>query len=198
MTDLPEPTECWKASPEKPAGDDDPASIYLAVGAALSHWESVENSFAMLFAALVESSSPAASRTFGAIVGNPSRRDVLNRSAQIFLKRHPVTLDDQEEFETLMEHYRLASGRSSEIAHGVVSRLNLADEDCGSFLVPPEYRSKLTGASTADGQDPRKYSVASGNYRYTSHDIAEFASKFHNFQLAIVRFLEEIAQRYGS
>jgi len=198
VTDLPEPTECWKAPAEKPTGDDDPSSIYLSVGAALSHWESVENSFAMLFAALVESSSPAANRAFGAIASNLSRREALNNSAQIFLKRHAVTLDDQEEFEILMEHYRLASRICNEIAHGVAARLNFAGEDRGSFLVPPEYRSKPTDSLMADVPDSRRHSIASANYQYTSHDIAEFASKFHNFQLAIMRFIGEIAQRYGS
>ena len=190
MSDLPPPGECWKYTP-KPKGDASADPIFLAVGKALSSWETVEGEFASIFSSFLSAEHWGAQRAYGIIVGNRARREMLEAVAELFFRFRKVSSDDRKLFKLVMEHFQKASAIRNNIAHGYVTSFMMDGNDRGTFLVPPQYNSTKTTAfvmrdHTAPGEDIS--SVMGIDYRYTSGDIDGFSGKFRALAALAAKF----------
>jgi hypothetical protein len=140
------------------ANDGAPSSklVHIGVGHALSNWEHVESAAAMLFSAFVESQSIAAIRAYGTINGSRAREAALRQASETFFslrkvahKKDRATYDEIKKFEDvascLIHNYGQASGRRTDIAHGIAWELSREQKTEQSwFLVAPNYQSPKT------------------------------------------------------
>src|SRR6266566_10008970 len=137
LTDVPSPARpYWEAPPKSRVGDTDPTQIYLNVGVALSNWANVEGIFAMLFTLFIDARTRGAARVFGSIGGLMGKVDALKAATGAAFFQRGVSLEDGKDWNLLLEHYREATSRRNEIAHGMVMGYRIEDEERGSFLVP--------------------------------------------------------------
>lgn len=204
MISLPPPHEYWKRPTEILMGDSDSKAIFQAVGQALTYWEMVEEAFAGLFAALIESPSIAAARAYGAIASAGGRRDVLREAATTFFLHYKIDQDSRDDFEIVMDHLARASGIRNEIAHGMVVHFKPIGSDNGVFLTAPLYNSLKTfvarnDAVPVEAVETDKNIFVHAKYKYTSEQINAFGGKFtilhqmaHGYRiLHIHNFLEK-------
>lgn len=185
----------WNRPDEKDRGSDYADAIYLSVGKALSEWEKIDNTLAVLFGLLTESKTHAAQRAFGAITGSQVRKQALINAGEIFADNHRVTFK-MNELELICKHYSEASGRRNEIAHAVVTAISVDQESKGYFLTPPSYLSRKNKAKTlpfwdkaSDNEDP--FFVFGFDYRYSHEDVDHFRKLFQDLREHTDQFLME-------
>lgn len=142
---------------------------------------------AKLFGLLVESDTDAAERAYGTLPGSRGRKDMILEAGAIYTQRHGDSFP-LGELRLLMEHYDKASGRRSDIAHGMVMGITTGDTQRGFFLVPAVYRSQKNEPKTLDfwmrvqaQQEENPFAVFGFSYRYTHTDIHRFADLFGEF-----------------
>lgn len=181
--------------------------IYLGVGHALSNWEHVESSIAMLFSTFIESRTIAGSRAYGTINGSRAREAALRQAADTFFSlRKSACRKDQTAYgevnkfgkatNSLIHNYGLASARRNDIAHGVAQKIVTKNGDEGSwFLVVPNYQSAKTtnwinddiklaenkGIRLADREtyfDYNKIYYKNSQYVYGVNELKVFSGKF--------------------
>jgi hypothetical protein len=177
--DLPPSNDYWEIKPEL-QGDKDAESLFLSVGKALTCWETIEVTLAVLFGILVECTTVAALRAYGMIASNRGRKDVLQYAAEAFFLLHNVNEEDQADFGFLISHIGTAAGVRNKIAHGLVTHyLHVQKGDFGYFLTPPGYHSKnidLSNRLVSTGDDVA--SCTGAKYSLVSKQINEFSQKF--------------------
>ena len=170
-----EPT--WNL-PRATRGDAASDTLYLAVGKALSQWETLEIELGQLFAVLVESPSQAASRAYGVVASALGRRDLLEKAAEVYFAKRSE--DDYTTFDNLMKALKHASTCRNNIAHGHVREYAAPDMEGGGFyLVAPDYNTRRTVAFidlSADSADPFAYSRH--RYAYTATQVTEVGGRF--------------------
>ena len=155
--------------------------IYRAVGVALSHWATVEDDMATLFAAVLQTRSVAAHRALFAVISHRGRIEVIRAAAEVALRPHREILSDVTERLKILSK---AGARRNEIAHGRVTDYSENGRKIGCVLIPSLF-------------DPRKMKESSGGYvyRYNTEIITGFATKFrilHAQLFDFVRGLEKL------
>jgi hypothetical protein len=118
-------------------------ALYIAVGAALSTWELVEEGLAEIFALFIgapeagpTSGHQPAIRAYGSVISFRSRVEMVSAAAQAFFHREPNS-EIQKQFGRLMEESNGYAGRRNDIAHGRVQYV--AGKDF--YLFPGLYNS---------------------------------------------------------
>src|ERR1700674_1515777 len=131
----------WDAPAREPHGDSSVDAVYRAVGHSLSQWELLEVSLSSLFGILVQSTSPAAKRAYGAIVSAAGRIDALDRAAEVYFSERDET--QHEYYNNLSKIVRYASPRRNEIAHGIAEcYADISVLGGGYYLTAPAYNSR--------------------------------------------------------
>jgi hypothetical protein len=165
--------------PRAPFGDEHDDPLYLAVGKALSQWEELETALSGLFAVLVESRSPAATRAYGIVASAQGRYDLLCNAAEVYFAERDQAAYAQ--FREIIKTLRLASPRRNDVAHGVVREYAAPDVEGGGFyLVSPDYNSRRTTAFidlSEDSLDPFDFSLH--KYAYTTSQVIDLRDRFH-------------------
>lgn len=160
----------FKKPPLAMKGDEDPDSLSLAVGQALSAWEHAEARFSHLFGTIIRPiyNSYAARRAYGSIASARGRREILEAVAEVFFRNFPDT-DTQEQMRVLLNHYTHAGARRNEFAHGIIGSDKGEDgKSLGWFIVPAVWNSN-------------KRDIDSGiSYRYPSKEIHKFQILFND------------------
>lgn len=127
------------ARPAPPSkGDLTPDMIFLAVGRALSEWETTEQIFARLYGIIVAPDDPfpyPAERAYGSIATARGRKEMIAEAAKALFSRHPhPTLPKQ--LDAVLKAYSDAGAWRNEIAHGLVTFTRLTHDAKG---YSPEY-----------------------------------------------------------
>lgn len=178
-------------------GDEHPDSIFIEMGKCLSKWESLETSFAELFAYFVESRSNVARRAYGyATVG---REDILRGAAEAFFLNHQADDETKRHFKIIMNHKQRGSKFRNEIAHGVVSEL-LSEKSFGFFLIPAPYNSRKNETFVRRNVLPEEkftvFDISGKEYFYKSYHIKLFCNKFEILQKCVRSFLDDLTRNY--
>lgn len=151
----------WDVSPRRDKGDDNEDAIYLEVGRALSHWESLESAMAEFFDTLVSSqpSNRAAYSAFISVVSSSARTQLLEAAFLRAIKQDdPIYAPCQD----LIMQFGKFGARRNEIAHGIVYNLG----ESGMMLGPNNImKHKWTDLGQA-------------KFQYTAADIQHYRSQF--------------------
>ena len=194
----------WQRPVSELKGDSDADKLYAAVGRALSDWETLEEAFAKIFQALLNSESPAAKRAYGAIVTARGRKEVLAAAAEAYFTTTWTMYDEkakqfyknaQSRLKLLERHFGEAASLRNDVAHGVVKLVQLRKEaGAGYFLVPSGYNSSKNKLYAEHDED--WHVLPSGKYRYTSEQIADIALRFVNLHDAAEEYVEEFKRTF--
>ncbi len=187
--------EYWKRPAGKPRGESDVNAIFLSVGIALSRWEAVEQLFSWLFGYFVESPAQAATRAYGIVTANHSKRAMMDEAAQVFFRLRRAGEEFSKPLEKLLAHYGQAASRRGDIAHGMVMTFDVGGENLGSFLVPPVYNSRNTRAF-APQPVADNFTFSTVKYRYTSEEISQFTMMFNDLQQETMKYFGRLAKKY--
>ena len=182
---MPEVNGRWNPPALSEQGSPTAEDLYLSVGRVLSTWERVEMMLAKLFGLLVEGNADAAERAYGTLPGSTGRAGMIREAAMIYAQRR-VGLFPLDEVKLLLKHYRDASERRAEVAHGMVMSINIGEESRGFFLVPAVYRSQQNERKTFDfwekvqaEQGSNPFAVFGFKFRYTHADLDGLNSLFN-------------------
>lgn len=149
----------WDVRPRSPAGSPTIAEVFVAVGAALTHWENLEAELAELFDIAIGGESRAGFAAFSAVSSSSARTELLSAALPRALSDHPEIL---ERASALVEQVGKFGGRRNEIAHGRVFGL----EAHGFYLCPTNI-------------NPRKWTgTGAAKYQYRAEDIVAYAAEF--------------------
>lgn len=192
---FPQINRYWERPAEKDMGSNDADVVFISVGKALSEWEKIENTLAVLFGLLTESKTHAAQRAYGAITGSHVRKQTLINAGEIFADNHKVTFK-MDELELICKHYAEGAGKRNEIAHAVVTLISVDEKSKGYFLTPPSYLSKKNKAKTLPFWDKARtnedpFFVFGFDYRYTHEDVDHFRMLFQKLGEHTNQFLME-------
>lgn len=161
----------------------------------MSRWEAVEETFSSLFAYFVQSPAQAAARAYGAVIGNQSRRQMIEEASEVFLRMHRAEQQFAGPLGRLLDHYSNGASRRNDVAHGYVMNIQVASQDLGHFLIPPFYNSRNTRAFVSQPiSDNLTFSTA--KYRYTSEDIARFTAMFNELQHEALKYFAQLAAAF--
>jgi hypothetical protein len=176
----------WDVFPREAHGDDDADQIYLAVGWALSKWESFESVLANLFRYVVNADFDSAAAAYGSIISSQSRLEAILAAARAAPAVSPSMLS---ELATLLDHIGKLAGRRNEIAHGVVTHFTGPETaDHGYYLVPAPYNTRKKrplGKRVGPAMDW-------GNYAYTAKQIRQYADYFSLFSDKVLPLISQI------
>lgn len=184
----------WKQPVFDPAEIGDPVDtgIFMAVGAALSRWEEMEDMLADIFdvfgtdkeRSITNHSLQIGRHMFGIIESSSTRLKMLDVAASLYFGHwwnHKAVRDPYTKLLGVISH---ASHRRNEIAHGRVTRVQVHREagppkDSGFFLTSPRYavnRNQPYYGGKWHSDDV--LATDRSKYRYRMGDIAVFARKF--------------------
>ena len=158
----------WERGSKSMAGDPFASVIQLGVGHALTNWEHLENSVAVLFSLFTESGSIAAIRAYGTIIGARARHAAVSEAMDVFFDiRKQQHKKDRSIYDTLVSHknaatillanYLSASKRRNDIAHGVCWELSVVKSDTRSWFLVPQLiiqPTAATGSRTISSSKP--------------------------------------------
>jgi hypothetical protein len=203
------PKEYWSRPPpaDRKTGDPSVDQIYHAVGAALSSWESTEESFALLFAVLSQGREldvhNSLRRAFGSIENTAGRIRAVQAVAPVYFGQYWELAEVRRPLTVLLEEVQHASYRRNDIAHGKALNVithdrspdgSLTERRLGALLVAPEY---MTGRTNLDVQafgEDDAFALTRSHYRFTSSDILSFARKFSELQFQITYYIQTVAK----
>ena len=168
----------WDRQPGQQQGDPESAPIYQAVGNALTVWELAEGKFASLFGRLLAANMYSAERVYGTFGNIGAKKDALAAAAEITFHQKKVGKAFVDYFDLLLKHFVNATPRRNDIAHAIVTSIQIEGTPRGHFLVPPVHATKKVDSryAIADRADP--LNIFGAAYRYTSADITAWTSKF--------------------
>lgn len=181
----------WKRPPNQNQGDVKAATVYEAVGYALSNWEMMEENLAQLYLALASAPSDPVRRAFGSIESNTGRRKAIEAAAEAYFGRYWEDDEVRRAFRLVVKAVEWAAKRRDDIAHGIVLGQQIDDVHFGVFLFPPDYNTSRTHlyADTGAG-DPLAHTMT--KYRFTSDQIRAFAVKFTELRHAVEQYAGHI------
>jgi hypothetical protein len=158
----------WDRPPIPQTGESRPEPLFEAVGRALSHWEHVEQSIAMLFSVVTtgkfyDVSGPAL-RAYGSIAGTAVRIEMVRAAVESWAQQYPQCPLIPNCNQLLSECSNWSS-RRNEIAHGQV--------DCVMDAIP-------NGWMLFPGLFDTKKRLVQGisKYRYSVEHIEQFSAGF--------------------
>jgi hypothetical protein len=185
----PKPPRPWDIPPGPPpeAADKDIATVYTAVGEALSAWERMEERLASLFAIFIglQGPSTAAERAYGSVMSFHTRKGMLEEAGTVYFRKHPDA-ESQALFGELIQFADGFCGRRNDIAHGkVMSFLRPGSREFIFLLWPAFYNSnKVNWRGTA-------------KFVYNSAMIRRFAAAFDDIQNMADRLIHRIEERHA-
>jgi hypothetical protein len=184
----------WKQPIFDPSeiGDPNEAGIFMAVGAALSRWEAMEDMLADMFnmfgtdekQSITHHSAQMGHHMFGMIDSSSTRLKMLEVAASLYFRHwwgHKAVRDPYAKLLGAISH---ASHRRNEIAHGRVIRVQAhrdagPPKDSGAFLTSPRYAVNRNQSFYGGKWHPDDVLVIDrSKYRYRMSVIATFAQKF--------------------
>lgn len=190
----------WDQLPIPLKGEETPDALYHSVGYALSTWETLEENLREIFSQVIEAKSNYAHAAFGAVPSSSGRIEMLLEvlkyalSTEKRIGRHGATaektaerLDMLGQAITFAKEVSRFTSRRNEIAHGVVSSVQVNGVDRGYLLRPARYNirknenhietfAKMTADLPVVLTDWRIMSVE--QYAYTSADVLYYNSQF--------------------
>jgi hypothetical protein len=183
----------WDQCPIEPHGDGDVDQIYLAVGRALSTWETLEENLGRVFAALCGSNGEGPARAYGAVSSNSGRTDMIREA---FSCSHVRSKSSFATFPKFLERVGKYGTRRNEIAHGVARSFNVNSVDKGCYLCPASYHSRKTLSSTAymdsvinsEFTEQLIFIRVFGKYAYTSNQINYYTDRFSKLNSCAIHF----------
>jgi hypothetical protein len=198
-TQEPTPERHW-ARPKTPAkGDPNPDMTFVSVGRALTAWEQIESALAFLFMVFSEASAANTAvivgRTYGVIGFNPGRRLAIQTAAEIYFGHYWGYA--KTELNRLLSHVQHASERRDEIAHGQVGSFMVNNVAVGSFLIPPDYNTRLFTPYVMPQINDDPLSFTRAKYKYTSIEIHSIVAKFHDLRNRINNYTNKYAKTQG-
>ena len=179
--------------PRSPAkGDAEKDTVFIAVGRALSAWETLESQMARIFGYLVspEQDSLAARRAYGAVLTFRGRREMIDAAAKaVFFLSPNASL--QKSLKDITFEVGKFAGRRNEIAHGKIrthyTKAGLfaihgwRARPNGYVLGPPDYATNKTALEEGGTiLTPVRHAPS---YAYSSTEIAEFQSHFERLEV---------------
>jgi hypothetical protein len=193
----------WDRPSRLTEGDETADTIFLAVGKALTAWETSEMMFALLFSVLIETKTPAASRVYGGLVSATAKRDALQSAGEIFFKQPKMPSELGVFFADLLKNYQAAASLRNDIAHGMTLQTNTEAHGCtGFFLIPTPTNSRkvifdpssFLPASQATSESlvaewTKSHAngfVKRSRYVYTSKQVAQIGLKFNALMYPVV------------
>lgn len=136
-TSLPVENEMDARMEDEKKGSDSASEIYVAVGLALSFWESFEDVFMGLFADLCFEEEPTAYKTY--VDSNRAQRQKMFKTAVSKDKRF-LTSDEKDAIAVIVNKANRLATRRNQIAHGHVTETSVQEDGVskktGFFLVP--------------------------------------------------------------
>ena len=193
---LPKPGPYWKPPLAAQKGDLDGALLYGSVGLALTNWGSVDEIFARLFARFLDARAFGAGRVFGTTQGLTGKIDILAVATSGAFNRNYVTEEDRAHWDELVGHYRQATPRRNDIAHGIVRDFTVENEHVGAFLVPLLYAKGTSVWMTPAALAARTGLDLYGHFRYTSGDIHHFGARFLELEEWARDFFQMYSEKY--
>jgi hypothetical protein len=212
----------WERGSKSNAGEPFASVIQIGVGHALTNWEHVENAVSMLFSQFTESSTIAAARAYGTIIGARARHSAVSAAMDVFFDiRKQRNKKDRETCNLIIKHkeaatllltnYLTASKRRNDIAHGICWELSRNESVSirSWFLVPATYNTPhsshwieddfkwhaATGGRLRDAQHTitfNKMYYKNADYVFATKEIKTFAGKFAYLSADILSFLNII------
>jgi hypothetical protein len=174
----------WIIQPRSKKGTTTQDEVHLAVGAALSTWELVEEGLAEIFAGFIGApeAGPAsghqpAIRAYGSVISFTGRQQMVAAAAQGFFHRTPKDHPIVEQFGSLMSEAGGFSGRRNDIAHGRVQFV----PNKGFYLFPGLYSSSKNPV----GQP--------AVYAYTASQIHSYREGFHLLSQKLTEYAISLA-----
>jgi hypothetical protein len=186
----------WERPPIRDKGDADAKQIFEAVGFAITFWEIAEQELATIYQLLLETSSHAAARAYGAIESNSGRRKVIEAAAEPFFGQFWNDTKVKRSFLALIDCIAWAARRRDDIAHGITMSFAIDNKELGAFLIPPNYN---TGRTTAFINNPETDVLAftRAKYRFVSADIQTLGQKFQELQRLMFQYQTLLVKREG-
>ena len=186
----------WDQFPIELQGDEDATQLYIAVGQALSKWETLEESLGILFGVLCGTTSESAARAYGVVASSSGRVAMLREAFASSLVRNSPEFAT---FGVFLNRVNSFGSRRNDIAHGIVKGATLNEKWLGYHLVPPKHHSKKT-MSTSRYLDIMMEDIINedvwnekmfGKYAYVSNQIHQYMIEFHKLNDGAVNFLME-------
>lgn len=188
--DLLFPPHFWQRPPikERQLGEPFERRIFQAVGAALTEWGRVEESFAVLYSVLCgvmpfNEVGQSVSRGFGSIENTGWKITAARAVAPLYFGEYWRIVDVSSSFVSLMENITWASHRRNDIAHGRAVRVRQyvkdgldANLDSGYMLVAPRDTSRTNPFPSDDKDDI--FGITASQYRFSAMDIYSYSEKF--------------------
>lgn len=162
-------------------GDANVEAIFIAVGFALTQWETFENLLVELYLIYCGSDNPTAynaiRRSFGTIESSDGRKKAIDEAAKVYFGDDLYPDGVAKPFKELLTAHGKAAQRRNEIAHGVAHGIGINSDQKGCFLFPAAYNSARNSTfMTSIGLDGGPFMREL--YRYTSREIIGIAQKF--------------------
>jgi len=188
---MPKADKKWAHVAPPKRGDETADDVLRAVGRALSAWEQFETQLSGFFLFLISSpNNDAAERAFGYIGSPTGKFNALKGAFEVMAQTHDVSADDVKRFKALQTHFALAAHRRNDIAHGIVTSVNVQDVDQGYFLVPAMHdstKNKVRAIDWAfDAEDP--YQGWGWAFRFTAASVDHYAAQFGELWSAVQDF----------
>jgi hypothetical protein len=189
-----DPKGFWAAGQPAEKGDPDPVNLYYEVGLGMSTWENVERAYSTVFSNFMRTNSiDAATRVYGTFVSNSAKRQALDAAAEVDFHLVAVADADQKAWKLLAQHYEQASLRRVEIAHGVVTSVEV--DLCPGYFLMPDYLNTKKVRYRAPLKNERG-DVFGTRYRYTSQDVWQFNEHFNALYGWVFAFVQDYAMKY--
>lgn len=174
----------WNRPAWPKTGNKKQATVYQAIGKALTEWERYEVALAVLFECFANphhhSSRPglfaAAGRAFGSVRTFEGRVAMLEAAAECYFIDYPVP-SLEERLDEVIKNGRRFCSRRNDIAHGVVSWLVPQGEYMLGGLVPGTRMEFCLYPSETSTKD-RSVATEHAKYAYTSVEIKKFSAAF--------------------
>jgi hypothetical protein len=167
-----------------------PEALYEAVGSALSSWQYVEDTVALIFKALVsdgipnntyEPSKSPAERAYGSVISFEARATMVAVAAEAFFYKNPHT-DYEKQLRELLKACRGWSARRNDIAHG-----KIAGSPLNYYVGDPSDWNRC--ALWPSNSNTRKLTLDNLNsFIYNSKIIHGFGSKFMDLTFQLHEF----------
>jgi len=170
----------WDVLPIESKGDEDPAQLFTAVGAALTAWERLDAEQAALFALLVGSRQGAAVAAYGTVTSPSAKAEMVRAAAEVLYQPFETLLSDIKVAVSELQHL---AGRRNDIAHGIVSHYSGSANGGpmirhGFFLAPNPFNTGKKLSFDKQAEQFGAVPVGGVRYAYTAKQVDHYAKQF--------------------
>lgn len=187
----------WDPLPKDKVGNKDSATLYAAVGRALSAWESLEANLGQMFGLMSGSLSEVPARAYGVVASANGRLEMAKEAFACYPGRNEPELVGIGD---LLKRVGKFIPRRNEIAHGIVTGVTIEDDMQGAFLCPARYmsRKQVSIAAIQDtirGGGTFEHASFVGKYAYNSKQLAHYKKQFLQLSREAYEFNKLLAGR---